>query len=258
MRPRISACIAAAVAAALTGVAAAAEIAPHRALYEMALAGTSDTLESARGLVAIEIRRTCDGWRFAQRYELETVATMGGEADRTRFELAADESLDGRRYAFRSTTEYGGAGAITLVGRAELSGPGGVVRYTESFVRESALPPDTGFPLSAIRHSLDAAADGEGQIKAPWFMGAAPNEPLLVNSLIFPAPPEDGAEGLLAGPRWRFVSAFFEAGADSAPLYEGEEIMLANGVLAGALYQYDGYALKLELRRLEPMPAPDC
>ncbi len=257
MRPRPNAWIAAA-AALLSGAAAAAEIAPHRALYEMSLAGTSDVLESARGLVAIEIRRACDGWRFSQRYELETTATMGGEPERTRFELEAEESFDGRRYAFRSTSAYSETATIALVGRATLDGTGGAARFTEPVVREVSLAADTGFPVSAIRESLDAAANGEKQIRAPWFMGAAPNEPLLVNSLIFPAPRDASAEGLLAGPRWRFVSAFFEDAVDGAPLYEGEETMLANGVLVGAVYQYDGYGLKLELRRAEPLPAPDC
>ena len=38
----------------------------------------------------------------------------------------------------------------------------------------------------------------------------------------------------------------------------GFETLTDAGVLAEAEYQYDGYALKLSLQRLEALPAPDC
>ena len=108
MRRRISAAALAGLAAfALApSPAAASEIAPHRALYEISLAGASDVFDSARGLAATEIRKTCDGWRFSQRFELETTPVSGDPA-RTVLTLEATESFDGKSYAFLSTNDFG-------------------------------------------------------------------------------------------------------------------------------------------------------
>lgn len=264
MRRRISAAALAGLASLALAVspvaapASAAEIAPHRALYEISLEGPSDIFSGARGLAATEIRKSCDGWRFSQRFELETTP-VSGDAVRTILTLEATESFDGKTYAFHSTNDFGIGEPVRLIGQARIDdADGGSVTYTEPTHWDLSLPSDAVFAVSWIERSLEAAAAGADSVRAHWFVGASPDEPMLINSIILPTPPVQGAEGLLAGERWRFVSAFFSARSETTPEYEGEETVTATGVLTEATYRYDGYALRLELQRVEPLSEPDC
>lgn len=255
MRRRISVL---AIAAALFASAAdAQDVTPHRALYEISLAGPSDMFASARGLAATEVKRTCSGWRFSQRFELETVP-VEGEPSRAVLLLDATEGAEGESYAFRSTNDYGGDGSFELVGNAKLGPDGGMVRYTEPAPVQMPLPPGTGFAISSVRQALQAARAGAKQHRGHWFVGSTPDEPMLVNSLIAPAETPTDAVGLWAGKRWRFLAAFFSTSDETVPLYEGGETLTEQGVLIDAVYEYDGYGLKLTLVRLEPSPPPEC
>jgi len=259
MRRRISRLLflASVVLAHTAGAAPNVEIAPHRAVFLVSLAEPNSVLSSARGLAAIELGRTCDGWRYRQRYELETMP-VNGESNRIAFTLDGRENLDRQTYAFRSSSDYGGGEPQQLIGRAELTTDGGVVRYTEPVATEKALPKGTGFVVGAMRIAIIAALEGKKSVSTPWFTGSTPEEPLLVSSIILPIDAKDTGQPLLRGKRWRFLSAFFTDPDQPTPAYEGEETLLENGVLAEATYRYDGYALKLELQRLEPLPLPDC
>ena len=235
----------------------AVEIAPHRALFEITLAGPSDVMERARGLAAIELRRACDGWRYRQRYELETVP-VSGEATRSIFSLSAEESEDGRAYSFRSSTDYGG-GPIEIVGRADAGE--GEIWLTEPGAATLPLPKNARFIVGWIEQMLKAARSGKRSVSGPWFVGASPEEPLLVNSLILPGPDANlsATQDALTRPRgWRFISGFFTDSNDPTPTYEAEETMLENGVMTEAVYHYDGYSLRLTAERLERLPPPSC
>lgn len=263
MRPRPSAVLLAAAAALWSAAGFAADpqaagpVQPHRALYEVSLAGSSAVVQNARGLAATEVQRTCEGWRYVQRYELE-IQPVGGETGHTVFQMQGRESLDGRTYAFNSTTDYGEGDPVTLIGQAESGPDGGEVRYTEPAAYERPLPADVAFAIGSVARQIRAAQAGETQTRQNWFVGAVPDEPLLISSVILPAKPDPAADGLLAGDRWTFVSGFYADPAEPAPLYEGEETLVETGVLAGAVYRYDGYALRLKLQRVEPLPLPDC
>lgn len=239
------------------GAAAAADIAPHRAIYVMTLARPSAVLASASGVAALELSRTCEGWRYRQRYQLATVP-VGGEPTEMNFQLEGRESLDNKTYSFQSTSDYGDGQTILMIGRAELGSDGGVARYTEPFAAERALPPGTGFVVGSLKHALAMADAGATNLTAPWFIGASPDEPLAVSSLIVPGIAVADDNPLLSGKRWRFLSGFYTKPDEAAPTYEGAETLMANGILAEAIYSYDGYDLKMTLQRLESLPEPRC
>jgi len=252
----LAAAIAATPAAALAE--GAVELAPHRALYLIELTGARDVVEAARGLAATEVRLTCDGWRYSQRYELE-LTPPAGAPNRTVFRMEGSESLDGRSYGFDAKTDYGDGMPLRLAGRAELDAEGaGEARYTEPGPITQPLPKGTAFPVGSLKAQLAAAVAGAERTDTFWFVGASPDEPLRILSIILPVAEASDAEGLLSGRRWRFVSGFYGDPTDPIPLYEGEETVLENGVLSEALYRYDGYSLQMTLQRLEPLPLPDC
>jgi hypothetical protein len=242
----------------LAAPAGAGEIAPHRALYQVTLEGPAQNIDDAFGLLSVEITKSCEQWTYSQRFELKLIQE-GADLGDFSFRLTAWESLDGARYGFRSTTAQG-EGGVKLVGRGEINeSGGGLARYTEPAVFELPLPEGILFPIGWLKAGIAASESGEGRFSGHVFMGAAPDEPLRVNSIILDAKPVlDGPE-LLQGPRWRHISAFFNPKSAEAPEYEAEETVLASGVLADALMRYPSYSLRMKLQRIEDLPDPgDC
>ena len=86
---------------------------------------------------------------------------------------------------------------------------------------------------------------------------------MTVNALISakhqdePAKPE--WRELLGGPFWNTHLAFFEPGDESAaPVFEVRERLYANGIVGDATVQYDTFAFRYALEKLEKLPAPKC
>jgi hypothetical protein len=243
----------------LSAPAAAGEIAPHRALYEVTMVGPAQNIDDAVGLLSVEISQSCEQWTYSQRFELKLIQE-GADLDDFSFRLTAWESLDGNRYGFRSTTSQGEDAGVKLVGRGEINPNGaGLAKYTEPAAFERPLTAGVLFPIGWLKAGLAASEAGEKRFSGHVFMGAAPDEPLRVNSIIVTADAVSQGEVLLRGPRWRYLSAFYNQTSAEVPEYEAEETVLANGVLAGALMRHPTYALQLKLHRIEALPGPsDC
>ena len=221
--------------------------------------GPSQNIDDALGLLLVEIPRSCEQWTYSQRFELKLIQE-GADLSDFSFKLTAWESLDGRRYGFSSSTSQGGAPGVKLVGRGELLEDGaGLARYTESAVFGKPLPVGVLFPIGWLRAGLAASEFGRKRFNRSVFMGAAPDEPLRVNSIIVAADSVPEGHELLRGQRWRHLSAFYNQASAEAPEYEAEKTVLANGVLAGALMRYPTYALRLKLQRIDALRDPiDC
>jgi hypothetical protein len=249
----------AAVIFGLSAPAAAGEIAAHRALYQVTMVGPAQNIDDAVGLLSVEISRSCDQWTYSQRFELKLIQEGAGLGDFS-FRLTAWESLDGNRYGFRSTTSQGDEAGVKLVGRGEIAPDGaGLAKYTEPAAFERPLPVGVLFPIGWLKAGLAASEAGKKRFSGHVFMGAAPDEPLRVNSIIVATDAVSQGEALLQGPRWRHLSAFYNQTSAEVPEYEAEETVLANGVLAGALMRYPTYALQVKLQRIEALPGPsDC
>jgi len=249
----------AAVCFGLSGSVAAGEIAPHRALYEVTMVGPAQNIDDAVGLLSVEISRSCDQWTYSQRFELKLIQE-GADLGYFSFRLSAWESLDGNRYGFRSTTSQGDEAGVKLVGGGEIAPDGvGLAKYTEPEAFERPLPAGVLFPISWLQAGLAASEDGKKRFSGHVFMGAEPDEPLRVNSIIVATDAVSQGEALLQGPRWRHLSAFYNQTSAEVPEYEAEETVLANGVLAGALMRYPTYALQVKLKRIEALPSHrDC
>ncbi len=243
----------------LSAPAAAGEISPHRALYEVTMDGPAQNIDDAVGLLSVEISRSCEQWTYNQRFELKLIQE-GSDLGDFRFRLTAWESLDGQRYGFHSTKSQGDESAFKLIGRGDIRQDGtSVVRYTEPAAFERDLPEVVLFPVGWLKAGLAASKDGQKRFSGFVFMGASLDEPLRVNSIIVSADIVKEAEPLLQGPRWRHLSAFYNQASAEVPEYEAEETVLANGVLAGALIRYPAYALQIKLQRIEALPDPqDC
>src|SRR5437764_11602908 len=107
------------------GDAAAAEIAPHRALYAMSLGATHGDggVTAASGTMAYQWGEACDGWTVEQRYRLKM-----GYAESPDVSISSNfvtwEAKDGLRYRFNQKETRNGDENEETRRTAKLEGPG--------------------------------------------------------------------------------------------------------------------------------------
>ena len=144
-----SPCAAVAVRSSEPRSAQAAEIAPHRALYEMTLgsARNNSGVVDARGTMAYEWGETCDGWTVEQRYRLKMRYAEARDVD-IASSLVTWESKDGSRYRFNQKQTRNGEVDQEVRGEAKLDGPGkgGVVEFSKPDQQTMKLEPGVLFP----------------------------------------------------------------------------------------------------------------
>ncbi len=246
----------------------AAEIAPHRASYTLALgsARSNAGILAIEGAMFIEWAEVCDGWTISQRMRFKMIDSDGENIDND-ISFSSWEARDGLSYRFTLRSSRDGEVSETLRGRAQLDGPakGGKASFTEPEGLEIDLPPGTLFPTDHTLVLIRGAEAGDTLIPRRVFDGATQDGALEVNAILGarPAPPgENGARiSPLVGnrPAWRVRMAFFKPDTQGgAPEYETSLTLQDNGVGRDYTFEYPEFAIKSRLDLLEALPKPQC
>lgn len=256
--------------AALTAHTAGAQgIVPHRAIYELRLAGAdpSGTLADVRGLMSFEWTDACDGWAVSQRYQIEYVYAEGPTLESTT-SFVTWEAKDGQSYRFNASRATNGVVEEEFKGEAILTVEGGEARYVLPEAKTVDLPAGAMFPTRHTLELIEHAQAGDPFFPAIVFDGSDAEGLTRMGAAIGPAKPaaapsdDDAAKGevaLLKGPSWPINLAFFDPDPiEALPNYEMSFSQLANGVGRDIRIDYGDFALKGVLRRIESTPAPAC
>jgi len=264
--PRPTAALPALVAvAALAGVAAAAELAPHRAFYDgrLELGGAGAGAVTAAGSMATSLERACDGWITSVQSIIDATLETGQVA-RQDIRVATWESLDGTAYRFTSRQRVGGA-EIGFKGSARSAAPGGgEAEYTVPTRKTIPLPPATLFPTAYLEALIGRAEAGARQDVGTMFEGTDGTGPQRVAAFIGARqPPAADAAArlgpLAARPGWRMQLGFYAAdGRSPSPDYEVEVFQLDNGVVTEMLMTMGPASIRFTLRKVEAVSAPRC
>jgi hypothetical protein len=243
-------------------IAAAAEIAPHRASYTLSLGGSksSSGVVAITGAMFIEWQEVCDGWTINQRMRFQMSDTDGERTDND-ISFSSWEAKDGLSYRFTMRSSRDGEVTETLRGRAEL---GGKAAFNEPAGVELELPPGTLFPSEHTLVLIRAAEGGEKTFSKLVFDGATQDGAMEVNAVIgnvlgqLGTLPRISAE---VGNRkaWRVRMAFFKTdGKSSEPEYETSLGLQDNGVGRDYTFEYPEFTIKSRLYLLEALPKPRC
>jgi len=246
--------------------AAAAEIAPHRALYQMTLGTTKGDsgVASASGTMAYQWGEACDGWTVEQRYRLKM-----GYSEQSDVDISSNfvtwEAKDGLHYRFNQKETRNGEGGEPIHGEAHLDAPGkgGGADFTSPEAKTIALPAGTIFPSAHTILLIDKAKAGESFLSRQVFDGSTEEAAVLVSGVIGPLvqPDPEAAKKspLLNRPGWRVRLAFFPADqAAEKPEYELGMLLLDNGVSRDMTIDYGDYSIKAKLDDIEALPKPGC
>ncbi|HLY45880.1 MAG TPA: cell envelope integrity EipB family protein [Stellaceae bacterium] len=248
------------------GIAAAAEIAPHRALYTMSLSRTSGdaSVTGASGTMAYQWGESCSGWTIEQNYRLKMDYTESGDVN-----IASNyvtwEAKDGLRYRFNQKETRDGAEEDGIRGAAQLdgAGKGGAADFEQPPGKSFKLAPGVTFPSAHTIFLIDQAKAGTNFISKHVFDGAAVEGAVLVSAVIGPKVEPDAEAAkkspLLNRPGWRVRLAFFPADPKAdQPDYELGMLLLDNGVSRDMVIDYGDYAIRAKLDDIEPLPKPKC
>lgn len=247
--------------------AAAAGIAPHRAVYELSLGrgSTGGSVADISGIMEFEWADACDGWAVSQRSAMTFLYHSGEEVD-LGWSLTSWEAKDGTRYRFFMRQVENGQPIDELRGDAHLDGKGegGVADYNLPEQRTVVLPPGTMFPTAHSLALLDWVEAGGRSLWSFVFDGSDREGLFGVNAVVmrrFDAEKASPARSplLTAAPSWRVRMAFFGKGPEATtPEHEQSLRLHANGVVEELLLDYGDFSVEGSLTRLETLPDPSC
>ncbi|BAQ43853.1 MULTISPECIES: cell envelope integrity EipB family protein [Methylobacterium] len=264
-------------------------LAPHRAVYDLSLSGSSGTraVESARGRIVFDFTGdACKG--FALQYRQVTVLESSESGSRTSdLRNTTFESGDGRSFRFRTQSDLNGKTTAPVDGNAERGDKGLSVSLKQPKRGEMSVPGEVLFPAAHMRRLIEAARAGQSTVAIKVFDGSDDGRKVYDTLAVIgaqrgsdktktevkpetrpdaPAPkpvPVEAAlrDGAMATmPHWPVTLSYFSPGeGERTPVYVLAFDLYENGVSAALRLDYGEFSLKGELSRIDLLPeSKDC
>ncbi|HMB74788.1 MAG TPA: DUF1849 family protein [Kiloniellaceae bacterium] len=242
------------------------EIRPHRAVYNMELAGSrsNSTVVQASGRLEFEWADACDGWTLTQRAKIEVGHNDGNVYD-FGWSYSAWEAKDEKTYRFFIRRLYGGEAEEEVKGKATLSpSTGGMAVFEVPEAREVTLPAGTLFPSHHTIEVLEALQSGEMPLWREVFDGSGDEGIYGVSAAevqeLAPGDARGFASPLLADQTSWFVQLAFFGMDETQALPEQEQGMrlYANGIADQMTFDYGDFSVSARLTELEALPPSGC
>jgi EipB-like len=255
-----------------TALTPAAELASHRAIYELKLAQTrgNSPAAAARGRILYDFSgNACDGYalHFRQVSELDN-----GEGKVTLSDLRSTTWEDGaaKKFIFKSQNYLNETLVDTVDGEAEREPDKVAVSLTEPAAKKFDLEAAMVFPTDHMRRIIEAAREDKNILELPVYDGSEKGEKVY-NTLTVIGPaiapnervPTDAAAGepaLATLKRWPVTVSYFDKTArdDQLPVYSIRFEVYENGVSRALMLDYNDFAISGELTSLELRNSAPC
>lgn len=249
----------------------APDLVPHKAIYDISMSSTktSSGITGISGEMIYERNDVCQGWAVRQNIHMRVATTDGNETNFLSDE-SSYESKDGKNYRFNVKHHENGKLTETYRGTAILGPDGGNVTYSLPEDKKT-LTLDKGeiFPSAHMALMLMNAQKGEKFFNTRVFDGA--EEEGHDDVSVFIGKPLDQAakfkdtkntfknNALLQGKAWsvRYVS-YKPQDQGSQPDYQMDLLLFDNGISDNIRIDYEDFAIKAVLKKLETLPAKKC
>lgn len=247
------------------GAAAAAPLAPHRAVYDLALAPGAESIVAARGRIAIEFFGSpCEGYTTRVRQ----VTTIEGEESPARTldaNSATFEEPGGASLRFRSETRADGLTLDEVNGEASREDDATVIAIEAPEAERLLVPGEPYFPTQHILALIAGARTGAPLLEARVYDGTGDGR-TVYDTLAVIGPPlaQQGAPDDLTAPladlqRWPVRLSYFEPGpGERRPDYVIGFTLFENGVSSDLTLAFDGFTLVGTLTGLEMLESGEC
>lgn len=257
-----------AVAAAILAVqsASALPLAPHRAIYDLALdpekVGTQ--VDRARGRIAFQLTgNVCEGYTITLR---QVTALNTGEGQETVSDLRSESWENAAASTYRFKTQN----FINEILREDVSGQATKrkngtfgVRVSKPKTANFALKGPVLFPTQHTLALIAAAGRGEKFVSARVFDGSPDGRKIydtltvIGDAELATNPPK--ADELKGIKRFPVTISYFDPGkGDRTPAYTLAFDLFENGVSGALRLDYGNFALKGQLSSIEFLPQKPC
>lgn len=272
------------------GLPAAAELLPHRAVYELSLIGTErdSGIEDASGLFVFQVTgASCTGWTMNSSMALG-ILSRTGNALQTETDYQAFEAPAGDIFTYETNSHTSGEAPSLVAGAAQRIGSGALsMRRLSEDEQAASAAVGTLFPNQLTQAVLDAAETGETLFFSSVFDGShASGQAQAVTavigertrpSLVAPVRAEgrlnlddemeqlreDGLELWEDFDRpvaaWPVLLSYFDPlEPDSAPSFQVAYSLDSNGVSDDVLLHYSSFSLRGVLSDFTPFRPSVC
>jgi hypothetical protein len=250
-------------------------LAPHRAVYDMELAGThgGSSLSAITGRIVYELTGSpCNGYSQNIRVVMQMVNDNGG-ATLTDQRLTTWEDAAGKRYRFDSSEFRDAKLTEAAAGDAVRPNKSGAVKVelTKPAKKDLALPERVYFPVQHMMALVDAAKAGKTSLRANLYEGSEKGEKVYDTVSVIghrwtpererKLEPVKNAEALNRMPAWPVSIAHFEQTnnkEDALPVYEQTFVLFENGVSRRLYLDYGNFAIAGTLKEISFLPLEKC
>lgn len=241
-------------------------LAPHRAIYDLALdpekVGTQ--VDRAQGRIAFQLTgNACEGYTITLR---QVTALDTGEGQETVSDLRSEswENASANAYRFKTQNFINEILREDVSGRANKRKNGSfTVRVTKPKSATFALKGPVLFPTQHTQALIAAAERGERLLAARVFDGSPDGrkiyETLTVIGEAEPAANPPKIETLKSLKRYPVTISYFDPGkGDRTPSYTLAFDLFENGISGALRLDYGNFALKGQLSSVELLPQKPC
>jgi hypothetical protein len=259
----------AALLLAAPAVAGPVDLVPHRAVYDLSLAGDgvgmSDAATTMSGRMVYEFTGSaCEGYTVNFRFVVQTTDGDGG-ASVTDLRTSNHEEADGDGFQFLSQTFTNQVLTEDVKGTAARGEDGKVAVDLDTGEKTRvAFDGKVIFPTDHLVRIIEAARRGDRIVEQDVYDGSDGGARIYRTTTIIGSE-LTAAEG---GPadkigkvrRWPVTVAYFNptAGGDQTPEYSIAFHLWENGVSSAMTMDYGDFALAGKLASYEALPVSDC
>jgi hypothetical protein len=244
-------------------------IAPHRAVYEIALARTEEGsgVATAKGRMVFEITgNLCEGYRMRQRMVVN-IADGEGNPGLLDFRIVTFESGDGDVYSFDSETKLNKETVESVEGEARRNGKDIEITLTQPAEKTLRLDGGILFPSQHLQAILDAARAERKFLAVEIYEGTGTGDIADEAAAAIGTSTRDAKKGPLRdGVRhWPVSIGYFDGASgdteelgEELPSYQMSFTLYENGVTNDLMMDYGDYALSGSLQTIEPLADQGC
>jgi hypothetical protein len=240
-------------------------LAPHRAIYELALANSrgGSGVSSVVGRMAYDLTGSvCEGYTQSMRF-VTRMTNQSGSTVVTDLRSSTWEDGAGKRFRFDSSQFRDDKASEATAGEAARGEAGVKVELTKPAKKSLSIAAGVQFPVQHTIGLLAAAKGARPAFRAELYDGSEKGEKVYDTVAAIGRPQGPGAnrklpavknaERLDALKAWPVSIAYFELGdgrQDGVPVYELSFLMFENGVSRKLYIDYGEFALQGELTQV--------